>query len=510
MKRAHPINLETNGRYALIRLTAEAQAALEKSLFQRHPHREWGTFFRFGFRRTRWGLALSFVEGLWPQGHDLDRQSSIVEFHPDYVRRAVQALERDGPAVGVIHSHPLGYGVYPSNLDDDMDGYFGDLFIPYAKSAPYVSLIINRDQHGRFVFSGRVLDRGVWLPVRHWKVAGDETGAAYVSGLSGAEHEEDSPDKDADETTTARWSTLVGDETHRKLAGATVGVIGCSGTGSPAVEVLARAGVANFVLVDFQRLAPSNLERIHGALHADSVKEPLPYKVKVAADHIHAINPRAKVTAIVGNMLDDRVFDELLRCDLLLSCTDTEHARAVLGDYAHHYLLPSLDVGVLMEASKGKISGQVVEMTRYTHVQPCAFCSGRIQQRWLEYELMSEKERTDRAAAAAVAIAQGIDGAQYWGGQPPALTTVGFLTTTAGGLLGGYALGYLLGVFSMPHSRFQFDPGMPLMGAVAGRRAFRPHCSCNRNLAAADQALADRSVSRPAHWRTPFFVSLES
>jgi hypothetical protein len=87
---------------------------------------------------------------------------------------------------------------------------------------------------------------------------------------------------------------------------------------------------------------------------------------------------------------------------------------------------------------------------------------------------------------------------------------VGYITTTAGGLLAGYALGYLLGVFSMPHARFQFDPGMPLMGAVAGRRAFRPHCSCNRNLAAADQALADRSVSRPPHWRTPFFVSLES
>lgn len=351
MSQAPTINLVPDGRYALVRLTAEAQAALEKSLFQRHPHREWGTFFRFGFRRTRWGLALSFVDGLWPEGQDLDRQSSIVEFHPAYVRRTVQALERDGIAAGVIHSHPLGYGVVPSRLDDDMDSYFGDLFVPYAKAGPYVSLIINRDESGHFVFSGRVLDRGVWLPVRHWHVIGDDRRAAYVSGSSEGGLGEDRPEATPEESTTARWETLVGGGVHRRLADATVAVIGCSGTGSPAIEVLARAGVANFVLVDYQRFSPSNLERMHGARQADCQKDPLPYKVRMAADHIREINPRAQVTAIVGNMLDDRVLDELLRCDLMLNCTDTEHARAALGDYAHHYLLPSFDVGVLMEGA---------------------------------------------------------------------------------------------------------------------------------------------------------------
>jgi hypothetical protein len=117
---------------------------------------------------------------------------------------------------------------------------------------------------------------------------------------------------------------------------------------------------------------------------------------------------------IQGNVLDEAVLDELLRCDLVLGCTDSQHSRAALGDYASHYLMPSIDAAVLMRAKNGKLTEQVGELARYSADEPCPWCLGRIDQKTLAYELMTNEEREQRAQAAAEAIRRGIDGAQFW------------------------------------------------------------------------------------------------
>ena len=66
---------------------------------------------------------------------------------------------------------------------------------------------------------------------------------------------------------------------------------------------------------------------------------------------------------------------------------------------------------------------------------------------------------------------RGWDGTQYWRGQAAPLITVGYLTSTAGSLAAGYAIGWAVGKFSMPHSqRFQFDISAPELGFVDAER----------------------------------------
>src|SRR5205823_4135178 len=98
----------------------------------------------------------------------------------------------------------------------------------------------------------------------------------------------------------------------------------------------------------------------------------------------------------VGNILHDNVLDELLRCDLLLGCTDTQHARAKLSDLSRHYLLPSIDLGVLMEGEDNQVTSQVCDISVYSPELPCVFCNERIDGLQLSYELMSEEERARR------------------------------------------------------------------------------------------------------------------
>lgn len=486
--------LFAENRTALVRTTGATQAQLEKLLFQRHPAREWGTFFTFGYRRTAWGMALSIVELLPPVHGDLDRNSSIVSFRPDYIARMLDTRERSALGVGFVHSHPRGWGVTPSSSDDDMDLYFARLGGPYGSGQPYVSLIFNRTKDGRFEFSGRAFDQGRWVAVT----------AVHTVGRR-LEHHRNAllpagpilPQARADDT-LARWTALVGAGVSDYFANVRVGVIGCSGTGSPAIEALARALIGHFVLVDGQRLAASNLERMHGSRADDLDATNLPYKVTVMQRLIREINPAANITAFVGNSLDDAVLDELLRCDLVLGCTDSQHGRAMLGDLAALYLVPAIDVGVLPRGKGGRITAQFVDLIRLGADDPCPFCQGRISVPELSTELMSENEREQRRAAAKEAVRQGQEGANYWSGDPPQLPSIGYLTTVAGAMAAGYGLNWLLGTAEMPHGRFQFDLNAPEFAFVSDTATARRDCACSRYRGHGDQG--DRAVTRPPHF----------
>jgi hypothetical protein len=477
-----------------VRVAHPLYQQLAKLVFHRHPQREWGTYFRFGYRRTAWGLSLSLVDLLPPQPGELARSSPIVSFSPEYLARAAEARESTPLGVGFVHSHPLGWGVVPSASDDDMDEYFARLSVPYGSGQPYLSLIVNRDGDGRPVFSGRVFDRGEWMSVTHLHVVGSDL-ERYASALLPVRPELASAQSRG---VLARWSNLLGEDIADRCRGATVGFIGCSGTGSPAVEVFARAQLGRFVLVDEQRFANSNLERMHGSEAADVAAEPAAHKVALIARMIRSINPTAQIVQLAGNGMDDAVLDELLRCDVILGGTDTLHGRALLGDLASLYLVPSIDIGVLPRGQNGRVTSQLIEISRYGIGEPCPFCQDRIPALGLHAELMPPEERARCEAAAAAAIRRGEDGTAYWQGGPPQLPAVGYLTTTAGAMAAGYALNWLLGTATMPHQRMQFDVGAAEFGFVSAEASRRAGCGCVRWHAYGDQG--ERTVTMPAHF----------
>lgn len=477
---------------ALFRITSSDRQELQALLFKRYPHREWGSFFRFGFRLTPWGIHLCYVDALEPRPGDLREESGIVEFNARYILRAQLALAETELGIGVIHSHPQDCGTTASSLDNDMDGYFAREFAAYGGGRPYASLRLAQNSDGTNAFSGEAWSKGERMPVTDLLTIGDvlSRDAAEFAGTAWMR-------TPSSEGRVARLTELIGERAGR-LSNAAVAVIGCSGLGSPAVHILVRAGVRRFVLVDPESFAVSNHERMHGSSWRDLETKPL--KVEILRRLILDIEPTAEVTTLSGNVLDDAVLDEILRCDLALGCTDSQHSRAGLGDYANHYLVPCIDAAVLMRAKDGRLTEQVGELARYSPDEPCPWCLGRINQKALAYELMTAEEREQRARAAADATQRGIDGAQYWGDRPPRELTVGYMTTTVGAMQAGYAEGWITGAGQMPHQRLQFDLGMPLLGVVPVQKSRKPECSCNRTKGWSDQARVERSVTMPSHW----------
>lgn len=98
-------------------------------------------------------------------------------------------------------------------------------------------------------------------------------------------------EKTKKENRNLRTEMLIGSEALFKLQNSRVAVIGVGGVGGYALEALARAGVGEFLLVDSDRVAESNINRQIIA----TVKTVGQYKTIVAKERVLEINPEAKV-----------------------------------------------------------------------------------------------------------------------------------------------------------------------------------------------------------------------
>lgn len=95
---------------------------------------------------------------------------------------------------------------------------------------------------------------------------------------------------------------LIGQQGVDKLVQSTVLVCGLGGVGGTALEALARSGVENFILIDCDVVAPSNLNRQILYTQNDIGQT----KVEIAKKRILQINPETNI-AILNKRIDNNI-----------------------------------------------------------------------------------------------------------------------------------------------------------------------------------------------------------
>ena len=475
---------------ALLRAADPEWGTLLTLLQARYPEAEWATFARAGWRETPEGLVVTLATLDAPEAGDLDPRVAHVAIDERYSLRVALAAEHHTLAVTLIHSHPAACRTDPSAVDDDMDRYYATYFGDFAPGRPYVSLIVARDpRSGASSVSGRVFAHGQWYLVDRVTVEGARValqGYALTSILSPRRRER-----------VARLVSEFGAEAAERLAASTVGVVGAGGTGSAAIEVLARAGVGHMIVVDPDQFTASNLERVHGSTDADT--DTCAPKVVLARRHIVAINPDCRVTALQGGVPQDAVLDALAHADVVLGCTDQHHSRLALADLAIRYLVPGVDCGVALEGRDGRLTGQVLQLTRMRPADPCPYCRGSVSARRLQQELMSPAERAARQAAVPC-VREGEENDNAYWEDIPQLNTVGYLTTTAGALAAAFAIGCITRRFVTSFRCLQLNLSAPEFGVVETGVVPLSHCACRRMRGLADQGRSQAYVTAPLHW----------
>ena len=472
---------------AIVRIASPESAKLWNVIFERYPAKEWGTFARFGWVETRNGLVLTLKGIDEPAENDLNEANWMTEITSQYIRKILRSTDSHAYATGFIHSHPEGCGTHPSGLDDDMEAYCSDLLKGYH-DRPFISLIFSRSGE-QLSASGRVYWRGQYFAIDRFAIEN------YNPSLYDFEPRKYLSVEALQKI--ARLASAFSEESAQILAGAVVGVVGQSGTGSPVDELLCRAGVGTIVGVDEDIFTDSNLERVHGSEFDDAEKRMK--KVLIAKRHLQAINPNCVFIAIDGRLPQEEVLNELLWCDIVVGCTDRHSARVALSELSFRYLVPVIDIGVNMEGKDGKVTGQVVQINKLFPGEPCVYCRGMIDSQIATQELMTVEELADRKADALIAMKENKNPNAYWKDMPQ-LNTVGYLTTWAGSLATGYVIGYLTGRFGMAKNRLELNISAKGIQIIEKNEKITAGCGCVTSKGSAGQELHTIISVAPGHW----------
>ncbi len=132
---------------------------------------------------------------------------------------------------------------------------------------------------------------------------------------------------------------------QQRLLGSRVLVLGLGGLGAPVAMYLAASGIGHLVLVDYDDVELSNLQRqiIH---ETDSIGEP---KVESARARIEKLNSETRVTMVGNKLGGSELTEQVQLADVIVDGTDNFEARFLINK-------------VCVEIGTPLVSGAVIRM----------------------------------------------------------------------------------------------------------------------------------------------------
>ena len=120
---------------------------------------------------------------------------------------------------------------------------------------------------------------------------------------------------------TARHSPGV----HEKVSGATVGIAGLGGLGSSVAVALARTGVGTLVLVDFDVVEPSNLNRQQ--FYTSQIGQ---LKTEALAENLEKINPYISIVPHPVKVDETTIAALFNSCDVVAEAFDGAESKSMI------------------------------------------------------------------------------------------------------------------------------------------------------------------------------------
>ena len=164
--------------------------------------------------------------------------------------------------------------------------------------------------------------------------------------------------------TFARFSMMVGEDGIEKLRNSRVIVFGVGGVGSYTVEALARSGVGQITMVDFDEISESNINRQLHSLRSTIGKS----KVDVMKDRILDINPDCKVELVKRLVYDD--VDKVLgnnKYDFVVDAIDVIGSKINLIEYC-----AKNNINIISSMGFGnKMHPEMIEIAKIKNTSVC-------------------------------------------------------------------------------------------------------------------------------------------
>lgn len=153
-------------------------------------------------------------------------------------------------------------------------------------------------------------------------------------------------------------------EGQQRLADARVLIIGLGGLGSSSSVYLAAAGVGHLVLVDFDEVDISNLQR--QIVHA--TKDIGRLKVDSAKEHLLELNPEINITSINHKIEDVALEEQVKSATVVVDCSDNFQTRFAINDACVKHKTP------LVSGAAIRFEAQVSVFNSQHQDSPCYRC----------------------------------------------------------------------------------------------------------------------------------------
>ena len=154
----------------------------------------------------------------------------------------------------------------------------------------------------------------------------------------------------------ARTELLIGKEGVNKLKNSRVAVFGIGGVGGYVVEALVRSGLGNIDIIDNDTVCSTNLNRQIIATTKTIGK----YKVDVAEERIHDINPEVKVTKYKTFYTPETADEfDFSKYDYVVDAIDTVVGKISLVEKSKEYNIPiicAMGAGNKMDPTKLEVA----------------------------------------------------------------------------------------------------------------------------------------------------------
>lgn len=308
-----------------------------------------------------------------------------LEVSPQAINGLAALCESNNLGAVFCHSHPGG-GLRYSPSDDYGEGRLTRTLQSFAPAGiPMASLLFTPDGvTGRIWLNGDTSP----IPLEEITIIGSSIQRIKLTknGLS----------KSLTSKLYDRQVRAFGTDGQDAVAQTKVGLIGVGGTGSPVAEQLVRLGVSDIVLIDPDKLSPTNLTRVYGTYSQPFsflIRNP-EYKVSLIKAHLKKIQPSVQIKAINQNVVLSQVTPALFDRDVIFLCTDEHWGRSIVNQIAYQYLIPTINLGVSVTSENGKITHAIGIIDILRPDKPCLWCKQFLHSERISAESRPLEERS--------------------------------------------------------------------------------------------------------------------
>jgi molybdopterin/thiamine biosynthesis adenylyltransferase len=296
------------------------------------------------------------------------RTTIRAQLKPEFVAEAAQRARKNNESLVFVHTHPFPMNQF-SQIDDDGERQLMEFLQQRVPNAAHAAMLITPE-----VTIARELGKGRELDVI-------SVGAEVTWSRKSA--------TELDHSRYDRQIRAFGASGQNVLKSLRVGIVGLGGTGSIVLQELAHLGVTDFLLLDPDVVEDSNLNRLIGATPSD-IGSP---KVEVAKKFAQRINPKSHVETRQESVLKVRSVRTLADTDFVFCCTDSHGSRAVLNQFAYQYLIPMIEMGVVIAVDKGTVTHVAGRTQMLAPGLACMVCANLLDPEEIRRDLLTDFER---------------------------------------------------------------------------------------------------------------------